>query len=134
MRRVSASIRCSQGTLILGVNDGTLDIRGVAVDSNTSYSTLYIASDCGGLNVTTNKGTSWRKVNFGLPYGCVTTVAIRGMNIFSGTDQDARGDGAYSLGVIRSLNDGMTWGYANNGFEDTISSRRIRGFCPQPAS
>jgi hypothetical protein len=60
----------------------------------------------GGICLSTNNGTSWTAVNYGLDYSSVHALAISGKNVFAGTDGG---------GVYLSTNNGTRWTAINEG-------------------
>jgi hypothetical protein len=80
------------------VNNGIPDtvIRALAISGNNIFAATW-----SGLYISSNNGSSWTEVNSGLPH-CVSSFAVKGNNIFAGTD-------SCSSGVFMSSDNGYSW-------------------------
>jgi photosystem II stability/assembly factor-like uncharacterized protein len=70
----------------------------------------------GGVFMTTNNGTNWTAVNFGLTNLLVNALISVGTDLYAGT---------YTGGVFKSANNGANWTVMNNG----LTSLLVQSFC-----
>ena len=68
---------------------------------------LFVVNDSGCLFRSTDHGTSWNIIDYGLPDSSVTCLAANGSSIFTGTRRS---------GVFRSIDNGTSWTAVNCTF------------------
>ncbi len=93
----------------------------VAIDPNND-STIYIGAPAGGIWKSTNGGSTWTPLIDDLPQIGVSGIAIDPNNsniIYISTGDDDASD-SYSIGVLKSIDGGITW--AKTGLEFTNTS------------
>ncbi len=71
-----------------------------------SISKEIIAGTNHGVFISTDEGTSWTKKNEGLTDTNITSIAIKGLKIFAGSNKN---------GIYFSTDNGMNWIHINNG-------------------
>ncbi|MDR3666504.1 MAG: T9SS type A sorting domain-containing protein, partial [Ignavibacteriaceae bacterium] len=85
----------------------------LALQGNNIYAGIF----GNGIYLSTDNGTSWSDVNNGLTNKYVSSIAVKGNNIFVGA-----GLGNGESGVFLSGNNGANWTKINNGLTDTLVS------------
>jgi hypothetical protein len=95
------------------INTGLTDLNVLAIA--ISGQNLLAGTFHGGLCLSTNYGASWTPL--GVNAGYIKAFAISGQNIFAGT----------TTGVIRSIDNGITWNSANTGLTVNVLSFAVSG-------
>lgn len=109
-------------------NPGNGRINAVRVDPNDS-NRIYVGTPAGGCWKTTDGGQTWNPISDNLPVIGVTDIAINPNN--SNEIYIATGDGfsgtTYSIGVLKSIDQGATWNATNLNFfrSQSVRSRRL---------
>ena len=83
--------------------------------------TLYVGAPAGGIWKSTDDGANWTPLSDNLPQIGVSGIAIDPTNsniIYIATGDDDAGD-SYSVGVLKSLDGGQTWGTTGLQYEWT---------------
>ena len=90
-------------------------------------STILVGTASGGLWKTTNRGTTWTNVFFGMPVSTFGDIAIAPSNprvVYAGTgEQQNRQSSSYGNGVYRSDDGGDTWRHM--GLDETRHTGKI---------
>jgi hypothetical protein len=93
---------------------GGVDVNCFAFDDTN----IFIGTGANGIYVSTNNGTNWVQRNNGLTNGDITSVVIKGQNLFAG------GAG----GAYISTNKGLNWNQIDNGMNCfTVHSILVSG-------
>ena len=93
----------------------------------TDANTIYIGAPAGGLWVTHDAGQTWSSNTDDLPTAGVSAIMVDYSNpqvIYMGTGDRDGGD-AVGLGVMKSIDGGLTWEAFNNGMGNVTVGRLI---------
>ncbi|TVZ52724.1 T9SS type A sorting domain-containing protein [Dokdonia sp. Hel_I_53] len=98
-------------------------VNAMAVDPNNP-ATIYVGAPAGGLWKSNDTGNSWVPLTDNLPQIGVSGIAIDQTNsdiIYIATGDDDAGD-SYSVGVLKSINGGITWEFTDLNVDNSPSS------------
>ena len=109
-------------------NPGNGRVNSVRVDPNDP-NRIYIGTPGGGCWKSTDGGQTWNPISDDLPVIGVTDIAINPNNsneIYISTGDGYAGD-TYSIGVLKSLDQGATWSTTNLNFfrSQSVRSRKL---------
>lgn len=109
-------------------NPGNGRVNSVRVDPNDS-NRIYVGTPAGGCWKSTDGGQTWNPITDNLPVIGVSDIAINPNNsneIYIATGDGFAGD-TYSIGVLKSLDQGATWNNTNLSFfrSQSVRSRRL---------
>jgi hypothetical protein len=98
-------------------------VNTVFVDSSNP-NTVYIGSPAGGIWKSTNSGDSWTPLSDNLPQIGVSGIAVdpNNSNIIYISTGDCDGGDTYSIGVMKSIDGGVTWNTTGLTFTTTNKS------------
>ncbi len=96
----------------------------VVYEDPTNPNTLYIGTPAGGIWKSTTGGNSWTALSDNLPQIGVSGIAVdpNNTNIIYISTGDCDGNDSYSIGVLKSIDGGLTWNTTGLTFTDTQSS------------
>ncbi|MBL4624872.1 MAG: exo-alpha-sialidase, partial [Flavobacteriales bacterium] len=103
-----------------GWNPGIGRVNCVEVDP-TDENTVYIGTPAGGCWKSTDGGSNWSPLTDNQPVLGVSAIAISHVDpniIYIGTGDDDGGD-TYSIGILKSLDGGLTWDTTGLSFTNT---------------
>ena len=104
----------NNGSSWTGINNGLPNtVYTIALQGNNIFAGIF----GNGIYLSTDNGLSWTEVNNGLTNKYVTSLAIKGNNVFA-----ASGLGNGESGVFLSTDSGSNWSKVNNGLTDTLVS------------
>jgi hypothetical protein len=104
----------NNGSSWTGINNGLPStVYTIALQGNNIFAGIF----GNGIYLSTDNGSSWSEVNNGLTNKYVTSLAIKGNNVFA-----ASGLGNGESGVFLSTDSGSNWSKMNNGLTDTLVS------------
>ena len=91
------------------VETGAYNPNGTEIKAlvKNSSNQLFLGSPCQGVFTSIDSGKSWNKLNNGLSDSCVYALAVRGSDIFAGTQ--------YGGGIFYSSDAGLSWKQINTG-------------------
>jgi hypothetical protein len=96
----------------------------VVYEDPTNPNILYIGTPAGGIWKSTTGGNNWTALSDNLPQIGVSGIAVdpNSTNVIYISTGDCDGGDSYSIGVLKSIDGGLTWNTTGLTFTDTQSS------------
>ncbi len=116
----------TKGPFSQSSNSGQGRVNTVIVDPNNA-NIIYVGAPAGGLWKSTDSGVNWTPLTDNLPQIGVSGIAIDPSNsqiIYISTGDDDAGD-SYSIGVLKSIDGGVSWDQTGNIAGNPTSSNEI---------
>jgi Secretion system C-terminal sorting domain len=96
----------------------------VVYEDPTNPNTLYIGTPAGGIWKSITGGSNWTALSDNLPQIGVSGIAVdpNNTNVIYISTGDCDGNDSYSIGVLKSIDGGLSWNTTGLTFTDTQSS------------
>lgn len=98
------------------VNTGLSNLADLSTARMSVFNGVIYAATDGGMFSSVDQGGSWTQLAEGWADGMTSSILIEGQHIFIGT---------WGSGIVRSLDGGLTWGWANTGLPGSAGISKI---------